>query len=203
MPKTLRKTRKPAKTEGLRERNRRATLQRIADVGMELFLANGFDATTLDEIAAAAGISRRTFFYYFRSKDDILLAHIAGYDDALRASIRDHPSAGEPIDVVREALLEMSARFQTSRTVAISRLIRESEVLSSRKHRNDLHREQVVYETLCELWPGKDRRDRLRLVAMAASGALRIAVDAWLEQGGKRQLTKYVQDAFANLKAAI
>ena len=203
MPETPRKTRKPAKTEGLRERNRRATLQRIADVGMELFLANGFDATTLDEIAAAAGISRRTFFYYFRSKDDILLAHIAGDDDALRASIRDHTSAGEPIDVVREALLEMSARFQTSRTVAISRLIRESEVLSSRKHRNDLHREQVVYETLCELWPGKDRRDRLRLVAMAASGALRIAVDAWLEQGGKRQLTKYVQDAFANLKAAI
>ena len=203
MPETPRKTRKPAKTEGLRERNRRATLQRIADVGMELFLANGFDATTLDEIAAAAGISRRTFFYYFRSKDDILLAHIAGYDDALRASIRDHTSAGEPIDVVREALLEMSARFQTSRTVAISRLIRESEVLSSRKHRNDLHREQVVYETLCELWPGKDRRDRLRLVAMAASGALRIAVDAWLEQGGKRQLTKYVEDAFANLKAAI
>ena len=200
MPETPRKTRKPAKTEGLRERNRRATLQRIADVGMELFLANGFDATTLDEVAAAAGISRRTFFYYFRSKDDILLAR---YDDALRASIRDHTSAGEPIDVVREALLEMSARFQTSRTVAISRLIRESEVLSSRKHRNDLHREQVVYETLCELWPGKDRRDRLRLVAMAASGALRIAVDAWLEQGGKRQLTKYVQDAFANLKAAI
>jgi len=203
MPETLTKTQKPAKTEGLRERNRRATLQRIADVGMELFLANGFDATTLDEIAAAAGISRRTFFYYFRSKDDILLAHISGYDDALRASIRDHTSAGEPIDVVREALLEMSARFQTSRTVAISRLIRESEVLSSRKHRNDLHREQVVYATLCELWPGRDRRDRLRLVAMAASGALRIAVDAWLEQGGKRQLTKYVQDAFANLKAAI
>ncbi|WP_167350122.1 TetR/AcrR family transcriptional regulator [Bradyrhizobium viridifuturi] len=89
MPDTLTKTRTPAK-EGLRERNRRQTLQRIADAGMELFLANGFEATTLDEIAAAAGISRRTFFYYFKSKDDILLAHIATYDDALRASIRDH-----------------------------------------------------------------------------------------------------------------
>ncbi|WP_244485888.1 hypothetical protein [Bradyrhizobium viridifuturi] len=97
----------------------------------------------------------------------------------------------------------MSARFQTARTVAISRLIRESDVLSSRRHRNDLHREQVIYDMLCELWPAKDRRDRLRLVAMASSGALRIAVDAWLEQGGKRQLTKFVQDAFANLKAAI
>ena len=203
MPEMLTKTQTPAKTEGLRERNRRETLQRIADVGMELFLANGFDATTLDEIAAAAGISRRTFFYYFKGKDEILLAHVASYDDALRASIRDHASAGAPIDVVRAALLDMSARFQTPRTIAISRLIRESEVLSSRRPRNDLHREQVIYDMLCELWPGKDRRDRLRLVAMASSGAMRIAVDAWLEQGGKRQLTKFVQDAFANLKAAI
>lgn len=202
MPDTQTKTRTPAR-EGLRERNRRETLQRIADVGMELFLANGFEATTLDEIAAAAGISRRTFFYYFKSKDDILLAHVAGYDDALKTSIRDHAAAGAPIDVVREAVLDMSARFQTARTVAISRLIRESEVLSSRRHRNELHREQVIFDMLCELWPAKDRRDRLRLVAMASSGALRIAVDAWLEQGGKRQLTKYVQDAFANLKAAI
>ena len=39
------------KTEGLRERNRRQTLQRIADVGVELFLAKGYEATTLDEIA--------------------------------------------------------------------------------------------------------------------------------------------------------
>ncbi|WP_249136781.1 TetR family transcriptional regulator [Bradyrhizobium tropiciagri] len=202
MPETLTKAQTPAK-EGLRERNRRQTLQRIADVGMELFLANGFDATTLDEVAAAAGISRRTFFYYFKGKDEILLAHVASYDDALRASIRDHASAGAPIDVVRAALLDMSARFQTPRTIAISRLIRESEVLSSRRPRNDLHREQVIYDMLCELWPGKDRRDRLRLVAMASSGAMRIAVDAWLEQGGKRQLTKFVQDAFANLKAAI
>src|SRR5262245_62408358 len=114
MPDTL------TKTEGLRERNRRETLQRITDAGMELFLANGYEATTLDEIAAAAGISRRTFFYYFKSKDDILLTHIAGYDDALRTSIRDHASAGAPIDLVRAALLDLSARFQTPRTVAIS-----------------------------------------------------------------------------------
>src|SRR5437899_1559960 len=89
------------KTEGLRERNRRQTLQRIAEVGIELFLAKGYDATTLDEIAAAAGISRRTFFYYFRSKDDILLAHLASYADALKATILESASAGEPIDVMR------------------------------------------------------------------------------------------------------
>jgi AcrR family transcriptional regulator len=191
------------KTEGLRERNRRQTLQRIAEVGVELFLAQGYEATTLDEIAAAAGISRRTFFYYFKSKDDILLAHIDAYADALKASVLEHSSGEAPLEVVREALLKLSTRFQLPRTIAIARLIGQSEALRDSRQRGYLRREQVVYEALCELWPAKERRDRLRLVAMASIGALRIAVDAWLEQDGKRPLAKYLRDAFDNLKAEI
>lgn len=191
------------KTEGLRERNRRQTLQRIAEVGVELFLAQGYEATTLDEIAAAAGISRRTFFYYFKSKDDILLAHIDGYADALKASVLEHSSDEAPLEVVREALLKLSTRFQLPRTIAIARLIDQSEALRASRHRGYLRREYAVYEALCELWPAKERRDRLRLVAMASIGVLRIAVDTWLEQGGKRPLAKYLLDAFDNLKAEI
>ena len=48
----------------LRERKRRLTLDLIAKTGLKLFIENGYEATTLDAIAAAAGISRRTFFYY-------------------------------------------------------------------------------------------------------------------------------------------
>ena len=66
------------KEEGLRERKRRETLRRIAEQGLKLFLTNGFEATTLDQIAEAAGISRRTFFYYFKSKEDILMAWQGG-----------------------------------------------------------------------------------------------------------------------------
>jgi AcrR family transcriptional regulator len=190
------------KPAGLREQNRLHTLQRIAEVGIELFLAKGYEATTLDEIAAAAGISRRTFFYYFKSKEDILLAHLEGYADALRAAVLKNASAGAPFDVVRSALLELSARFQSDRTIATARLVKESKSLR-RKQGNYLQLEEVLHEALCELWPRKERRERLRLVAMASIGTLRLAVDAWLEQEGKRPLTKYVQDAFKNLKEEI
>src|ERR1700756_1852097 len=107
------------KAEGLRERNRRETQQRIADVAMELFVAHGFEATTLDEIAAVAGISRRTFFHYFRSKDDLLLAHLEGYSDALKAAVLKHSVAAAPIDVVEDAITELSTRFGSARTIAI------------------------------------------------------------------------------------
>ena len=147
------------KTEGLRERNRRQTLQRIAEVGVELFLAKGYEATTLDEIAAAAGISRRTFFYYFRSKDDILLAHLGGYPEALKEAVLESASAGAPVDVVRDALLKLSIRFESPRTIAIARLIRENDALRASRHGRDLELERVLHEALCELWPAKQRRE--------------------------------------------
>src|ERR1700732_3531567 len=62
----------PAKKNGLRARKRRETRQRIAKTGLKLFVRKGYDATTLEAIAAAAGISARTFFYYFKTKDEVL-----------------------------------------------------------------------------------------------------------------------------------
>jgi AcrR family transcriptional regulator len=191
------------KPEGLRERKRRQTLQRIAEVGLKLFLAKGYEAATLDEIAAAAGISRRTFFYYFKSKDDILLAYLDGYTDALKASVLESSSAGAPLDVARDAVLKVVALSDASQTIATVRLMRDSKAMRARGQAGYLQREQALYEALCELWPGKERREGLRFVAMAAMGATRLAVDTWLAQDGKRPLAKYIQDAFKTLKAEI
>lgn len=192
-----------SKLEGLRERKRRETLQRIAEVGLKLFLDKGYETTTLDEIAAAAGISRRTFFYYFESKEDILLVQQGGYADALKALVVESATPRTPFDVARDALLTLSSRFQESQMIAIARLMRERKALSARRFTGYLQLEHALYAGLCELWPEKRRRDRLQLVAMASIAALRMAVDTWLQQDGKRPLPKYIQDAFKNLKAEI
>jgi AcrR family transcriptional regulator len=193
----------PPKQEGLRERKRRETLQRISEAALELFLAKGFDATTLDEIAAEAGISRRTFFYYFESKDEILAVYLGDRTAALSALVLESASAGEPVDVVRDALLKLASSIGDRKMMATARLVSESEVLRTRNQGRYLKFEQAVAEALFEIWPTKERRDRLRLVAMASIGALRLAVEAWLEQDGKRPLVKYIEDAFRNLKAEI
>ncbi|AVT81103.1 MULTISPECIES: TetR family transcriptional regulator [Rhodopseudomonas] len=191
------------KPEGLRERKRRETLQRISDAALELFLNKGFDATTLDEIAEAAGISRRTFFYYFASKDDILTAYLGRRTDELRAAVLQSSSAGEPIDVVCTALLKLASKFGDRKTIATAGLVSGSEFLGTRAQSRYQTFEQGVADALFEIWPKKDRRDGLRLVAMVSIGALRLGVDRWLEHGGKRPLAKYIEDAFRNLKAEI
>jgi len=191
------------KPEGLRERKRRQTLQRIAEVGLKLFLANGYEATTLDEIAQAAGTSRRTFFYYFKSKHEILVAQISGYADQVKAAVLEHSPAGMPLDVARDALLKVAARAQSPQMIAMSRLMKGNEALLPGKLARYERLEQALYEALHQLWRGQERRDGLRLVAMVAIGAVRVASEVWFQQDGKRPLTEYIQEAFENLRAEI
>ena len=190
----------PRQDEGLRERKRRETLQRISEVGLSLFLAKGYEATTLDEIAAEAGISRRTFFYYFKSKDDIVIAYLGGFAETLKAKIKDCAASNSPLDAVRDAMVKVVGHLEVSRLLATVRFLRQGEALRE-KRRHQF--EQAVFEALCEVWPAKSRRTRLRLVAIASIGAMRVAVDAWREQDGKRSLPGYIQGAFNDLKVEM
>ena len=100
-------------------------------------------------------------------------------------------------------MLKLTAPFQSPRAIAIDRLMRASETLRARKQASYVQQEQAVFEALCELWPQKKRREALRLVAMVSIGAMRLAIETWGQQNGKRPLAKYLQDAFADLKAEI
>lgn len=193
-----------AKPDGLRERKRQLTLQRISEAGLRLFLAKGYEATSLDEIAAAAGISRRTFFYYFESKDEILRAYIANIADTLKSLIVEGGCANRPLLAVHQALLTMVERDRDADMAAIAKFMRsQSNATLGRDQTRIQQLEVATFEGLCELWPARERRNALRIVAMASMGALRLAVDDWLNQEGKRPLTKYIGDAFKQLQAEI
>lgn len=190
--------------EGLRERKRRATHRRIAEVGQHLFLTKGYDATTLDAIAAEAGISRRTFFSYFKSKDDIILywqqADSAALLDELRASSPDMA----PLDAVRDVLTRRIARYTTEQMTAVDNLMRSSESLLARKQAYYGEQEQALFETLCEIWRQPGRRPELRLVAMASIGAMRLALQAWREQDGERApVAQFLREYFERLKSGL
>jgi AcrR family transcriptional regulator len=185
---------------GLRERKRHETFERIMEKGLKLFVKNGYEATTLDAIAQAAGISRRTFFYYFKSKEDILLAaRHSGFQEALRPALLDEDPDQSPLEAVQKCLIKLGSRYETKESIVFDRLMESTEALRARKEAVFVETEQILLEAMCELWPSPARRDGLRLVAMVAMGTLRLALDKWRQNDAAHPLAYYVRQSFALL----
>lgn len=188
----------------LRERKRRETRQRIAEAGQRLFLAKGYEGTTLDAIATEAGISRRTFFSYFKSKDDIILFWQEADSDSLYADLLKTSPDVPPLDAVRDVMLKRIARYTTEQMAAVDNLMRSSESLLARKQAYYAEQEQALFDTLCEVWRQPERRPVLRLVAMVSVGAMRLALQAWRDQTGQRKpVAKFLRDAFDSLRTEL
>lgn len=107
--KKLKKVKKKAKAgEGgaapLRARKRQFAREAIWDAAIGLFAEKGFEETTVEEIAEAAGTSRRTFFRYFDSKSDLLAQAIVDFEASLREAILGC-GAKDPAEALKEAAL--------------------------------------------------------------------------------------------------
>lgn len=200
--KSIAKSAAPA--EGLRERKRRETRQRIAEVGLRLFLANGYQGTTLDAVAAEAGISRRTFFSYFKSKDDIVLFwQAANWAGVLADLLKASPDT-RPLDAIRDVMVKHISRYTTEEMTAIDRLMRSSESILSRKQALYAEQEQMLFDTLCEVWRQPERRPALRTVAMMSIGAMRLTTQAWNDQVEPRKpMAQLLHDTFARLRSEL
>ena len=182
---------------GLRERKRQQTLARIAETGLKLFIKNGYEATTLDTIAEASGISRRTFFYYLKSKEDVLLAHESGdIPRVLRPTFLKQSPKQSPINAARKTFLVLASRYATKESVLADRILRSSETLRLRKEALLIQMEEVLAEAMYELWPDEARRPELRMAAMMAMGALRFAKENSRKEDAAHPLTHYIDEAF-------
>ncbi|MFC9873536.1 TetR family transcriptional regulator [Nocardia salmonicida] len=91
----------------------------VVDQALRLFAERGYEATTVDEIAVAAGISRRTFFRQFRSKEDVIFAdhefQLASAQEFLEGA------GGDPWEAICEAVIGVFERFTQWRDIAARR----------------------------------------------------------------------------------
>jgi AcrR family transcriptional regulator len=90
---------------GLRERKKQRTRETISRVALELFVANGYHATTLADIAEAADVSTRTIFAYYPSKEDILFSEFPALLDAIAQALRERPAGKDALGTVRDFIL--------------------------------------------------------------------------------------------------
>lgn len=93
----------------LQERKQQLVRQTIWDAATDLFSEKGYDETTVDDIALQAGVSRRSFFRYFSSKNDLMAQGIDIYGDHLVEAIRACNPHSPPPEVFRQTILQVAS----------------------------------------------------------------------------------------------
>lgn len=189
---------------GLRARKKAATEQAIVDAAMKLFADHGFAATTVDEIAAAAGIGRRTFFRYFPTKEDVVLDPRRLDRAFARAALRERRTGADDVKRVMAVLAELQRRafavFRPHHQRVLHRLSHDEPALAARSFLLMQEARDLVVETLLPKRASRSERLRARLLAMACIVAVDTSVTMWIEGGMKEDLDQILAEAGARLR---
>lgn len=195
-----------SQTPGLRDRKKERTRHTIERVALDLFEENGFDGTTIELIAAAADIAPRTFFHYFPSKEDVVLADYATRLDRIVVALEAGPVGEAPWPALRAAFLEVAADYETERGELLRRfrIIEATPSVAARNLQIQATWEDAVTEAVArwlDLDAAKDLRPRL--IAGAALAAIRASLRRWLTDNGQSRLPGHISDSFDLLESGL
>ncbi|MGH9011964.1 MAG: TetR family transcriptional regulator [Acidimicrobiia bacterium] len=191
---------------GLRERRKALTAAELEAAAYRLFGERGFDNVTVDDIATEADVSRRTFFRYFASKEDVLLAdhfvQLARLRDAMAARPPDEPI----VTALRNALLSLTSDFEERKEMIIirGRIMRDTPSLQARSLVHQKLWEDAMQELVADrlgVDPLKDLRPGV--VSAATLAAMRVAFTNWLTAGCDGDLIELITEALDLLDGGL
>ncbi len=189
------------RTKGLdlRSRSRESLRAEIAEVAFKVFAERGFDQVTATEVAAAAGISRASFFRYFESKEDAVFVAQENLGVNVAEGLRLRPDGEDAWAALRRALDVAVATYQRDPDEALARLRLIRCTPDLRSHQLDRLEQwkAVIGKALAErLGVGGDDIKVEALVG-AALGALDAALTRWSQSDGAENLIGLIDEAFA------
>jgi AcrR family transcriptional regulator len=160
---------------GLRERKKLRTRATLIDAAMELCLRNGYDNTTVEQIAAAADVSPRTFSRYFATKDAVFMTLIEDYTHEVSIELEAVPAEVGPLEAMRQAHVAVLTRvasrqvgrLSTERIVLMLRVVNASANL----RRAAFEFRHRTSEVIMAKRMGVDVEDRRRLLVGAIFSA--------------------------------
>jgi AcrR family transcriptional regulator len=142
---------------GLRETKKLATRQQIADVAMRFFAERGFERVTVAEVAAAAGVSEKTVFNYFPTKEDLFYDEVPERARALADAIRTRPQGESVVAALRRLQVGQCERVCRPGFATFARIVEQSPALQAKELEIMSLFAQAVADALVE--EGVDERD--------------------------------------------
>jgi AcrR family transcriptional regulator len=189
----------PQQNPTLSDRKKRAVQEELNRVALELFFAHGFDHTTVDEIAQAAGISRTTFFRYFATKEDVVLFGNHQVGRLVLAALEERPDTEPVWAALRIALETASTRVDMvdGGLTFVQMTISTPSIRRRHFEKQRAWRDLLVPEVHRRLppRPGPELDIRAEALVGAAFACLEAAVEAWAASSGRSHLPALLDQA--------
>ncbi|MET8575987.1 helix-turn-helix domain-containing protein [Streptomyces sp. NPDC005012] len=213
---------------GLRERKKRATRAALTEAAIRLAAEHGAEKVTVEAISAAAGVSVRTFFNYFDTRDDVFVLTDAEAGARIRRALLDAPPALTPLEALQGALAaelaeaehhhdlwRLHAEVLRATPHLLVRLLGAhaadetelAEAIAARIRPDTAPEPPAPPEAAAPAASDEDRRKELdlypRLLAAVAVTALRISVEHWCARPDERAVRDVFRETFALLAAGL
>lgn len=183
------------------QRRKQRTRAAIEETSLRLFAEKGFEETTVDDLAAAAGIGRRTFFRYYPSKNDVVFGDYDSRTDILRAALAAAGPRAHPVEVVRQALRATNDYAPDEYVSLAIRIWLLTTVRSLQAHAAWRFSawEELIIERVLERVGARHRLYACGL-AKTSIAAMWAAYSVWLDDGAGANLNELIDEAFARLR---
>ncbi|MBB4794359.1 TetR/AcrR family transcriptional regulator [Streptomyces nodosus] len=188
---------------GMRDVARRAVRAEIAATAMELFLAEGYEETTVKQIGAAVGMAGRTLFRYFDTKEDLVIGGLIELGADVAAALARRPADEDPWNALRHAL-QVCVESMEGDELGLRRATMLANTPSLRTAMLDkqLRWQQMLVPHIENRLPGPEQLRALqsRALVSAALTCLDVGATVWTEVEGSQPLTHLVDAAFAAVR---
>ncbi|MFF0743489.1 TetR family transcriptional regulator [Streptomyces sp. NPDC004111] len=201
-------TSRPEPPLSLAERKRLLVADELSEAALQLLARTGFDAVTVDEIVAAAGVSKRTFFRYFASKEDVVVRFLADMGAGIHAELAARPAGEPPSVALRHAVwvpMGACAADHSERALHVVRLILRTPALHARfLERQAQWRDEMAAELVRRAGPAAGTAGlRPRLTAGMALTAFDAVLQRWSDSDGTADPAALMDEAFAVIAPAL
>jgi len=191
------------RTSPLREDHKARTRQALHEAAVKLFATQGYDTTTIDDIAARAGVSTRTFFRYFPTKESVLFIGERRWGESFAQVFPQQDASLTDMGAIGATLVELAPRQSRSRLRLYERAAASSAILRGQA-RDETQQELQVVAALIAARRGLGEPDEsCALVAEVGVVTYKRALDRWLASSPDTPLGPVITDEFDLLARAF
>ncbi len=188
-----------------REQKKAEVREALIQAADALFVERGYEGTTVDQIAEKAGVSRRTFFRYFPSKEAIAFPYAANRLEAFRQFLAQRVSQEKPLVAVRAACLEIGTMLVASKAEELRRqaIVDQSAGLLAAELEVYRAWENAIAEAVIRDETAEDRVRSGKLFAAATIGIVRSVLREWYDANGEKDPIELFEEAFGLLETGF